>query len=110
MLARHHATLRHASAAEPMPRSARLRGEAVATNVRADAKRHPLAAPLDSPWLVSQNTMVRGSRRARNLSTVVPYPLGNPASKPEKGRRGKTSRDNCNEPACSGFSQVGLGD
>ena len=103
--------LRHASAAEPLPRSARLRGEAGATNVRADnrAKRHPRAAPLDSPSLVSQNTMVRGSRRAGNLSTVVPYPLGNPVSKPEKGRRGKTSRDNCNEPACSGFSQVGLG-
>lgn len=99
------AILRHDSAAEPVPRSARPRGKAKATNNRA--KRHPLTAP-DSPWLVSQNTMVRGSRRARNLSTAVPYPLDNPVSKPEKGRRGKHSRDNCNEPACSGFSRVGL--
>ena len=104
------AILRHASAAEPMPRSARPRGKAMATSVRADnrAKRHPLAAPTDSPWLVSQNAMARGSRRAGNLSTVVPYPLDTPVSKPEKGRRGKYSRDNCNEPACSGFSRVGL--
>ena len=90
------------SAAEPVPRSARPRG--VSTNVRADvhAKR-PLAAQIDSPRLAS------AVLRARNLSTApVPYSFETPVSRPEKGRRGKHSTDNCNEPACSGFSRVGL--
>ena len=93
------------SAAEPVPRSARPRG--VSTNVRADghAKRRPLglAAPIDSTRLAS------AVLRARNLSTAaVPYSFETPVSRPEKGRRGKHSTENCNEPACSGFSRVGL--
>ena len=93
------------SAAEPVPRLARPRGVSVSTNARADvhAKRRPLAAPIDSPRLASA---VSG---ARNLSTAaVPYSFETPVSRPEKGRRGKHSTDNCNEPACSGFSRVGL--
>ena len=95
------------SAAEPVPRSDRPRG--VSTNVRADvhAKRHPLATPKDSPWVAS--AVLRGGWRARNLSTkAVPYSFETPVSRPEKGRRGKHSTENCNEPACSGFSRVGL--